>query len=196
MLSSALRSPTAVRVNIEIMRAFVRLRRLMATPGELVQQLTKLAETVQLHDHQIKVISEVNQRMIEQPAAPADWLPCRKRRWQATLMAHAATTRDTGSCLRRGFGFVGAMLDWLQCHQTVLVFRIASLQALNILLDVSTTFLKDSLASFMDFFHNRVLHFLLLRGAENLRTVAPFQYYEKTRLRFVSKFLDVRVSGL
>jgi hypothetical protein len=70
MLSSVLRSPTAVRVNIEIMRAFVRLRRLMATPGELVQQLTKLAETVQLHDHQIKVISEVIQRMIEQPTAP------------------------------------------------------------------------------------------------------------------------------
>jgi hypothetical protein len=70
MLSSVLNSPTAVRVNIEIMRAFVRLRRLMATPGELVQQLTKLAETVQLHDHQIKVISEVLQKMIEQPAAP------------------------------------------------------------------------------------------------------------------------------
>jgi hypothetical protein len=54
MLSSVLNSPTAVRVNIEIMRAFVRLRRLMSTPGELVQQLTKLAETVQLHDHQLK----------------------------------------------------------------------------------------------------------------------------------------------
>jgi len=38
MLSSVLRSPTAVRVNIEIMRTFVRLRRLMATPGELVER--------------------------------------------------------------------------------------------------------------------------------------------------------------
>jgi hypothetical protein len=40
MLSSVLKSPTAVRVNIEIMRTFVRLRRLMATPGKLVEQLT------------------------------------------------------------------------------------------------------------------------------------------------------------
>ncbi len=48
--SSVLGSPTAVCVNIEIMRAFVRLRRLLATPGELVEQLTKLAKTVQLHD--------------------------------------------------------------------------------------------------------------------------------------------------
>lgn len=54
MLSSVLRSETAVRVNIEIMRTFVRLRRLMATPGELVEQLTKLAQTVQLHDDQIR----------------------------------------------------------------------------------------------------------------------------------------------
>lgn len=67
MLSSVLNSPTAARVNVEIMRAFVRLRRLMATPGELVEQLTKLAETVQWHDDQIKVIREVLQQMLERP---------------------------------------------------------------------------------------------------------------------------------
>lgn len=70
MLSSVLRSPTAVKVNIEIMRTFVRLRRLMATPGELVEQLTKLAETVQLHDDQIKVITQVLQQMLEKPEPP------------------------------------------------------------------------------------------------------------------------------
>jgi hypothetical protein len=70
MLSSVLRSPTAVRVNIEIMRAFVRLRRLLATPGELVEQLRQLAETVQLHDGQIKVITRVLQRMMEPPREP------------------------------------------------------------------------------------------------------------------------------
>jgi hypothetical protein len=70
MLSSVLKSSTAVRVNIEIMRTFVRLRRLMATPGELVEQLTKLADVVQLHDDQIKVISQVLQQMIEQPPQP------------------------------------------------------------------------------------------------------------------------------
>jgi hypothetical protein len=67
MLSSVLKSPTAVRVNIEIMRAFVRLRRLMATPGDLVEQIRKLADTVQLHDNDIKLISRVLQQMIEKP---------------------------------------------------------------------------------------------------------------------------------
>jgi hypothetical protein len=70
MLSSVLRSPTAVRVNIEIMRTFVKLRRLMATPGELVEQLTKLAETVELHDGQIKAIAEVLQQMLQEPPKP------------------------------------------------------------------------------------------------------------------------------
>ena len=71
MLSSVLRSPTAVRVNIEIMRIFVRLRRLMATPGELVEQLTRLAETVQLHDGQIKAIAQVPNKLMEPPAEPS-----------------------------------------------------------------------------------------------------------------------------
>jgi hypothetical protein len=71
MLSSVLRSPMAVRVNIEIVRAFVRLRRLLATPGELVEQLRQLAETVQLHDGQIKDIARVLQQMIEPPNPPA-----------------------------------------------------------------------------------------------------------------------------
>ena len=70
MLSSVLRSQTAVQVNIEIMRTFVRLRRLMATPGELVEQLMKLAETVQLHDDQIKVIAQVLQQMLDKPEPP------------------------------------------------------------------------------------------------------------------------------
>lgn len=70
MLSSVLRSPQAIRVNIEIMRAFVRLRRLLATPGEIVQQLTQLAETVQLHDEQIKTIAEILRQMMEKPPPP------------------------------------------------------------------------------------------------------------------------------
>jgi hypothetical protein len=71
MLSSVLRSRTAARVNVEIMRAFVRLRRLLATPGELVEQITKLGETVQLHDDQIKGVVQVLRQMMERPAEPS-----------------------------------------------------------------------------------------------------------------------------
>lgn len=70
MLSSVLRSATAIRVNVEIMRTFVRIRRLMATPGELAEQLTRLAETVQFHDEQIQAIAQVLQQMIREPESP------------------------------------------------------------------------------------------------------------------------------
>ncbi len=71
MLSGVLRSETAVRVNIEIIRAFVHMRRLMATPGELVSQLQQLVETVKLHDDQLRTISEVLQRMLTPPPEPS-----------------------------------------------------------------------------------------------------------------------------
>ena len=52
------------------MRAFVRLRRLMATPGELVEQLTRLAQTVQVHDQQIQSVIKALNAMLQQPEEP------------------------------------------------------------------------------------------------------------------------------
>jgi hypothetical protein len=42
MLSSVLRSPRAVQVNIEIMRAFVRLRGILAAHADLARRLDEL----------------------------------------------------------------------------------------------------------------------------------------------------------
>jgi len=42
MLSSVLRSPRAVQVNIEIMRAFVRLRQMLQQNADLARKLAKL----------------------------------------------------------------------------------------------------------------------------------------------------------
>ncbi len=67
MLSSVLRSETAVRVNVAIMRAFVRMQRLFATPGDLVTQLQQLSETVQLHDTQIRAVIDALHRMLAPP---------------------------------------------------------------------------------------------------------------------------------
>ena len=70
MLTSVLRSPAAIEANIAIIRAFVRMRRLLATPGELVAQLQQLADTVQLHDRQLKVITDVLTKMMQPPPEP------------------------------------------------------------------------------------------------------------------------------
>ena len=53
MLSSILRSPQAVQVNIEIMRAFVRLRQLLGSHTQLKAQIKGLKKK---YDKQFKVV--------------------------------------------------------------------------------------------------------------------------------------------
>ena len=53
MLSSVLRSKREVQVNIEIMRAFVRLRRMLSVHKDLEHKLTTLE---QKYDEQFKVV--------------------------------------------------------------------------------------------------------------------------------------------
>ena len=53
MLSSVLRSPRAVRVNVEIMRAFVQLRRALGANAELARRLDALE---QKYDGQFRVV--------------------------------------------------------------------------------------------------------------------------------------------
>lgn len=58
MLSSVLNSERAIEVNIAIMRAFVRLREMIATHKRLASKLTELEKRVGSHDHQIRSIFE------------------------------------------------------------------------------------------------------------------------------------------
>ena len=64
MLSSVLRSKRAVLVNIEIMRAFVLLRRLLATNAELAR---KLAELEAKYDRQFKVVFDAIRDLMTAP---------------------------------------------------------------------------------------------------------------------------------
>ncbi len=66
MLSSVLKSPRAVSVNVEIMRAFVRLRRLLASHADLAQRLDALERR---YDGQFKVVFDAI-RALMQPAEP------------------------------------------------------------------------------------------------------------------------------
>jgi len=65
MLSSVLRSPRAVQVNIEIVRAFVRLRRLLASHKALAGKLDALE---QRYDAQFKAVFDaIRQLMAPSP---------------------------------------------------------------------------------------------------------------------------------
>jgi hypothetical protein len=67
MLSSVLRSARAVRVNIEIMRAFVRLRQMLQENAELAR---KLAVLERKYDGQFKMVFEAMRGML--PPIPGD----------------------------------------------------------------------------------------------------------------------------
>jgi hypothetical protein len=53
MLSSVLRSPRAVEINIQIMRAFVQLRQLLSVHKELAERLTKLEQQMRQRDQSV-----------------------------------------------------------------------------------------------------------------------------------------------
>ena len=64
MLSSVLRSKRAVQVNIEIMRAFVRLRRMLASNEELARKLAALEKK---YDSQFRVVFEAIRELMAPP---------------------------------------------------------------------------------------------------------------------------------
>ena len=64
MLSSVLNSDRAIDVNISIMRAFVQLRRLMASHDELANKLAELERHLKGHDDQIQAIFEAIQQLM------------------------------------------------------------------------------------------------------------------------------------
>ena len=64
MLSSVLNSDRAIEVNIEIMRAFVRLREMLASHKELAR---KLGEMEEKYDEQFKVVFDAIRALMEPP---------------------------------------------------------------------------------------------------------------------------------
>jgi hypothetical protein len=64
MLSSVLRSNRAVRVNIAIMRAFVKLREMISSNKELSKRLDELEKK---YDTQFKVVFEAIRELMEPP---------------------------------------------------------------------------------------------------------------------------------
>lgn len=74
MLSSVLNSPRAIAVNIEVMRAFVRLRELIASNKEFAAKLDQLEKKLTTHDQAIAEIMFA----IRQLMAPPE--PTKKRK--------------------------------------------------------------------------------------------------------------------
>jgi hypothetical protein len=67
MLSSVLRSPRAIAVNVEIMRAFVRLRRMLASNADLARKLDALEKR---YDSQFKAVFDAIRQLMAPETKP------------------------------------------------------------------------------------------------------------------------------
>ena len=70
MLSSVLRSPRAIQVNIATMRVFVRLRESLALHKELAHKLAELERKIEGHDASIRALFEAIRELAAPPAKP------------------------------------------------------------------------------------------------------------------------------
>src|SRR5947207_11148612 len=70
MLSSVLKSERAVKVNIAIMRAFVKLRQTLETNRELAQKFEELEKRVGKHDKEIAAIIDAIRQLMASPEKP------------------------------------------------------------------------------------------------------------------------------
>ncbi len=67
MLSSVLHSQRAILVNIEIMRAFVRLRQILTSHADLARRLDELEKK---YDVQLKVVFDAIRQLMDSPEKP------------------------------------------------------------------------------------------------------------------------------
>ena len=70
MLSSVLRSPRAVEVNIAIMRTFVQLRRLMDSNALLAEKIEALEAKYAEHDQHFEIVFEAIKQLIATDSTP------------------------------------------------------------------------------------------------------------------------------
>ncbi|HVN06802.1 MAG TPA: ORF6N domain-containing protein [Bryobacteraceae bacterium] len=67
MLANVLRSPVAVRASIQVVRAFVHLRQMLATNQDLARKIEGLERKVGKHDADLLAILNVLQKLMQQP---------------------------------------------------------------------------------------------------------------------------------
>ncbi|MBU4257858.1 MAG: ORF6N domain-containing protein [Proteobacteria bacterium] len=70
MAASVINSPRAIASSIFVVRAFVRLRKMVETHTELLQKVGELEDRLESHDEQIQSIFEAIRQLMMPPAKP------------------------------------------------------------------------------------------------------------------------------
>jgi hypothetical protein len=67
MLASILNSPAAIDASVQVVRAFVRLREMLAADKDLARKLNQLEKK---YDHQFAIVFDAIRELMERPPAP------------------------------------------------------------------------------------------------------------------------------
>ena len=70
MLSSVLHSKRAIDVNITIMRAFVKMRQILATYKEFSEKLKIIEDQLAEHDKQFQIVFEAIKQLLKEDEKP------------------------------------------------------------------------------------------------------------------------------
>jgi hypothetical protein len=70
MAANVLKSPKAIRMCVFVVRAFVRMREILATHRELASKLDDLEKRIHDHDEQIVAIFEAIRQLMTPPDKP------------------------------------------------------------------------------------------------------------------------------
>lgn len=86
MLSSVLNSPTAIKVNIEIIRVFTRMRELLLTHKDILVKLEQIEKTLlrqdmrmNKHDEDIQMIFGALKKLLNPPQEPRPRIGFRRK---------------------------------------------------------------------------------------------------------------------
>ena len=78
MLSGILNSSTAIRVNIQIIRVFTKMRELLMTNKDILLQLEKVEKKLTKHDDEIILIFNYLKKLLNPPQTPRERIGFRK----------------------------------------------------------------------------------------------------------------------
>ena len=67
MLASVLKSDRAVKISINIIKAFVKLREMLSTHKELAHKLAQLERKIEKHDDEIKLVFDAIRQLMTPP---------------------------------------------------------------------------------------------------------------------------------
>ena len=70
MLSSVLKSETAIRVNIQIIRVFTRMREMIMTHKDILVQLEKMEKKLTGHDEDLALVFKYLKQLLNPPQPP------------------------------------------------------------------------------------------------------------------------------